>query len=519
MTFAVYTRKSVQTGKGDSVENQLQLCKNYILAKYPKARQEDITVFEDEGFSGKNINRPRFSQMLAEIDSGRFDALVCYQLDRVSRSVSDFSFLIERLNRGGVHFISVKEEFDTQKPMGKAMLYIASVFAQLERETTAQRVRDNMLFLSRAGRWLGGTAPTGFFVEKKTDTRGEKTQTYPVLRTNPAEKEIVLAIFKAFFASENIYATVRQLAEAGVLSRNGQPFIYAGIKEILKNPVYCAADEAARAYFAEKGAVLCFVAADCTDSYGLAVYNKTSGQGGKTRRLPVAEWVVAAGRHEAFLSGEEWTLAQQVLQKGASKKEPAPHNRYALLSGVLYCKSCGAKMQAKHRSGRDGFDYICQNKLVAGKKGCAGQNLHGPTADRLVWQALADYREVGSQAAQIFLKKRQAALQKSEDPGQKDDRARQELAKITARLAAGEATPGLIATLEENIARMKQDAAHPPEKDTGKQEEIDRLARKLTDPALYEGIIPSQYKRRFVKEVAGRIYWDGQTLEVNLADG
>lgn len=87
---------------------------------------------------------------------------MCYRLDRVSRSVGDFADLIRRLEGWGVAFLCIREKFDTSTPMGKAMMYIASVFAQLERETIAQRVRDNMCLLARTGRWLGGTTPTGF---------------------------------------------------------------------------------------------------------------------------------------------------------------------------------------------------------------------------------------------------------------------------------------------------------------------------------------------------------------------
>ena len=121
-----------------------------------------MAVYEDEGFSGKNLERPEFRRLMRDLEAGRGACLVCYRLDRVSRNVGDFARLIETLNARGVDFVCIREQFDTATPMGKAMLYIASVFAQLERETIAQRVRDNMLLLARTGRWLGGTPPTGY---------------------------------------------------------------------------------------------------------------------------------------------------------------------------------------------------------------------------------------------------------------------------------------------------------------------------------------------------------------------
>ena len=151
MIAAIYSRKSKFTGKGESIENQIQLCMDY-------GKNIGITeflVYEDEGFSGGSTDRPKFKDMLSDARNKKFDCLICYRLDRISRNVSDFSALIEELNKLGVSFISIKEQFDTSTPMGCAMMYISSVFAQLERETIAERVKDNMYELARTGRWLG----------------------------------------------------------------------------------------------------------------------------------------------------------------------------------------------------------------------------------------------------------------------------------------------------------------------------------------------------------------------------
>lgn len=141
MRAAIYSRKSVKSETGDSIENQAALCRQYIEHHWPQA---EIEVYEDEGFSGATLHRPQFAALMEAVQAGRVDMLVCYRLDRVSRSVTDFAALIETLNRRQVSFVCIREQFDTATPMGKAMLYIASVFAQLERETIAERVSDNM---------------------------------------------------------------------------------------------------------------------------------------------------------------------------------------------------------------------------------------------------------------------------------------------------------------------------------------------------------------------------------------
>ena len=167
MKAAIYSRKSIFTGKGESIENQIELCREYMSKNYSDQKIEFLT-YEDEGFSGGNINRPNFKKLLVDAKFKKFDALVCYRLDRISRNVADFSNTLELLQKNNISFISIREQFDTSTPMGKAMVYISSVFAQLERDTIAERVRDNMLQLSKTGRWLGGQEPYGFISKKVT---------------------------------------------------------------------------------------------------------------------------------------------------------------------------------------------------------------------------------------------------------------------------------------------------------------------------------------------------------------
>ena len=103
--------------------------------------------------------------MMKDSQKIAFAAIVLYRLDRISRNIGDFAKLIEDLGDRHIDFISIREQFDTSSPMGRAMMYIASVFSQLERETIAERIRDNMHELSKTGRWLGGTTPTGYASE------------------------------------------------------------------------------------------------------------------------------------------------------------------------------------------------------------------------------------------------------------------------------------------------------------------------------------------------------------------
>ena len=237
MKFFIYSRKSVFTGKGESIENQIEMCRQYILTKFPDTAERDITIYEDEGFSAKNIQRPQFQQMLKDLRVDKPDYVVCYRLDRVSRSVSDFSLLIEELNRRGISFICMKEEFDTSKPMGKAMMYIASVFAQLERETIAERVRDNMLMLARTGRWLGGTTPTGYTSEKHVELFLDgKRKISCKLKENPEELRVVDKIFDSYLELHSLSGVCNRLTAHGIKTRSGSPYSLPVSRKFCKIP-------------------------------------------------------------------------------------------------------------------------------------------------------------------------------------------------------------------------------------------------------------------------------------------
>jgi site-specific DNA recombinase len=126
------------TGKGESIGNQIELCKECFQIHY-----------EDEGFSSGNLNRPDFKKMMTAAKEGKFNAIIVYRLDRISRNISDFASLIQELSHLNIAFVSIREQFDTASPMGRAMMYIASVFSQLEGETIAERIRDNMHELAK----------------------------------------------------------------------------------------------------------------------------------------------------------------------------------------------------------------------------------------------------------------------------------------------------------------------------------------------------------------------------------
>ena len=134
--YAIYARQSIEKKDSVSIEAQIDRCKAYCDG-------QDYKIYKDAGYSGKNINRPQFSKLLEDIKKGVIKKVISYRLDRISRSIADFSQLLIMFDEYNVDFISATENFDTNSPMGRAMINIVMTFAQLERETIVERVTDN----------------------------------------------------------------------------------------------------------------------------------------------------------------------------------------------------------------------------------------------------------------------------------------------------------------------------------------------------------------------------------------
>lgn len=305
-TAAIYTRKSVYSSRGESIENQIKMCKKYLIQQ----NINEFLIYEDEGFSGKNFNRPNFKKMLKDAKEKKFNILICYRLDRVSRNIAGFSSLIEDLDRNDISFISVSEQFDTSKPMGRAMMYIASVFAQLERETIAERVRDNMLELARSGRWLGGRTPTGF---KSTSLTifDEYLNERKIFKLSPLayELDIVKLIFDIYLEKKSLSKVSQYLKAKGIKTKMDNNFSKCTLMGILTNIVYVKADVAIFNFLHQ---INIETIGNPDGIHGMLSYNKRNGKNGPYRKTN--DWICAVAKHEGIISSETWINVQNLLK-------------------------------------------------------------------------------------------------------------------------------------------------------------------------------------------------------------
>ena len=388
MKIAIYSRKSKQTDKGESMENQVQLCRQYIESHFGK--DNEVILYEDEGFSGGHTDRPMFQRLIHDAKSKKFNVLMCYRLDRVSRSVSDFSSTLDLLQDKGIDFISIRESFDTSTPMGRAMIHIASVFAQLERETTAERIKDNMHALARTGRWLGGNTPTGFDSKpiKYVDHAGNEKNMFKLTPIS-GELEVVKLLFDKYLETDSLSKVDTYCLQNGIKSKTGTTFSPNSIRHILLNPVYCIADLDAYKYLKRLGADIACPPEEFNGDHALLIYNKTIQKRGESVKFrDYSEWIAAIGKHKGVISSKDWINVQKRLDKNKSKAIRQGTGRHGLLSGLLKCKECGDYMRV--RQGRKNKDdvyvyyYQCITKERSRGIKCQSDNIKGNDLDPAV---------------------------------------------------------------------------------------------------------------------------------------
>ena len=536
--IAIYSRKSKFTGKGESIGNQVELCREFIRLHMSDAREEDILVFEDEGFSGGNLDRPDFKRMMKAARSHELRAIVVYRLDRISRNISDFSTLIEELGRLDVAFLSIREQFDTGSPMGRAMMYIASVFSQLERETIAERIRDNMHELAKTGRWLGGTTPTGYASESiQTVTVDGKAKKACMLRVVKDEAQIVRLVYDLFLETQSLTATEAELLRRGVTTKNGLQFTRFSIKSILQNPVYVMADEAAYDYFLSREADIFSDRSAFDGTHGVMAYNRTDQNRGKsTVYLPIDEWIIAVGRHVGLIPSKVWLDVQRLLEQNKSKAFRRPRSHEALLTGVLFC-ACGNRMYPKisKRPAEGGgvqFTYVCKMKERSKKALCSRKNVRGDALDAAVIEEIRKLNDSPEDFIAQLEQSRKFYTGSRDEVGKSLDGLREEAEKLDRKMTS----------LIDSMADVEESAARAPivrriesisreregvelriselealaNQQTLSDDEFDVMRQLLaTFATSFDGLnLPQQ--RAAVRTLVRRIIWDGEQAHMIL---
>lgn len=226
---AIYTRKSSEEGleqEFNSLDAQREACEAYIASQRSEGWVLVRDQYDDGGISGGTLERPALKQLLADIEDGLIDVVVVYKIDRLSRSLMDFSKLVEVFDRNGVTFVSVTQSFNTTTSMGRLTLNILLSFAQFEREVTAERIRDKIRASRQRGMWMGGIVPLGYRVDNRK------------LVIEETEAARVKMIFERFVSIGSATVLAKALAAENVRTRRGKLVDKGVLYKLLNNRVY-----------------------------------------------------------------------------------------------------------------------------------------------------------------------------------------------------------------------------------------------------------------------------------------
>lgn len=287
---AIYIRVSTleQAQEGYSIGVQTEKLQAYCLAR----GWDIVSTYTDPGFSGSNMERPALNKMLSDIKNGHIDMVLVYKLDRLSRSQRDTLYMIEDLFlKNNVDFVSITENFDTSTPLGRAMIGILSVFAQLEREQIKERMAMGNVARAASGLWRGGSgAPIGYdYVDGH-------------LIVNEYEAMQVRLIFDLFLKGYTFHGIKDELQKRGYTNKYGSWKNAAIISKVLQNTSYI----------------------------GMVRYAGEEYQ----------------GQHEPIIDEEIWNEVQIRLKevlRGLSDHQKSPFKASKLLSGMIWCGDCGAR--------------------------------------------------------------------------------------------------------------------------------------------------------------------------------
>lgn len=350
MKTAIYARQSVDREDSVSIDTQINECRRLI-----RSNKEAVEIYSDQGFSGKNTERPDFKRLINDIEYGLISRVIVYKLDRFSRNVVDFYNVYEILKQHNCNFESVLDKFDTSSSSGRFFMGILANFAQMERENISQRVKDSYYYRAKTdGRWLGGREPFGF-TKCKVDNLSS-------LKPNENIK-LVQELYSKYADDTNI--SLHQLIKYA-LDNYAVKLSATQIKNILSNPLYVKADKKLYDFYNLQKVQFYNNESEFDGSKALQIINKTNQSGKKTEVNDTSLWVAYLANWQGVIDSRTFIIVQERLSQNKSyATSNKPTNKMLELSGLVKCAKCGhtVKMKGKYGSlscvGRSEYKGYC----------------------------------------------------------------------------------------------------------------------------------------------------------------
>lgn len=323
---ACYTRKSVEDATLDrdfnSLTSQREACESYIASQKCRGWVCLPERYDDGGFSGGNMNRPAMTRLKADIEAGKIDMVVCYKIDRLSRSIIDFAELQKFFEEHNVHFVSVTQDINTSNSSGRMLLNILITFAAFERDLIIDRVKTAIDGGKKRGKFCGGVPMMGY----RSDPLTKK------LQIDEEEAKTVRIIFEKYLALESLKQTVHEVNRLGLTSRawtsastgklhEAKKWTTASIHRVLSNPIYA----------------------------------------GYVRHYDS----IYEGEHKAIIPRSEWEKVQALMNSHGRNRRGCYRKQYHAFDGLVRCGHCRCALTPTYakRHGKKYYYYICQKTI------------------------------------------------------------------------------------------------------------------------------------------------------------
>jgi DNA invertase Pin-like site-specific DNA recombinase len=529
--IAIYARKSVISDKGDSVKFQIQKCREHIELRL-KDEEYEFIEYQDEGFTGANQFRPALQRLLRDISQGKINTLICYRLDRITRSVADFSVIYEILKKHGTGFISVSENFETTSPAGNAMLNIIIVFAELERNIISERIADNMFELAKTERWVSGKAPLGYKLHRYENSN-KKKQTELVIDEETAPN--VKLIFQKYAEFRSMSQLENYLLQNYIKSQNGNDLQTSQLALILKNPSYVKADERVKDFYVQQGAQFY---GDVNGENGLMTYGKTKsllteqGKQGLTKNT-ADKWIISVGNHKGIIEPDIWLEAQKIMAENHNKFPHIQKSHTALVSGILCCAECGSVMMVSYggmgRNNKKAYYYACKMRKKTKGIRCTNENARADKIDEAVRNILKEKHT----NKELFLKDlkeqlKSGKLEIAQNPIEfiKSDieKKENEIQRLVVRISRTDSDDlatnyeNQIRSLKKDITSLSAELSAVSQKKTAvyETENILKYIERLLDKCGHVDELDLEEQRELVRMLFKKITWNAKTGELKV---
>lgn len=462
---ALYIRVSTleQAQEGYSVGEQRER-----LIAYCKAQDWLIAdIYVDGGYTGSNLNRPGIQKLMSETE--KFDVVLVYKLDRLSRSQRDTLYLIEEIFRPNkVDFVSMQESFDTSSPFGKAMIGLLAVFAQLEREQIKERTWMGRVARAKTGlHHGGGNIPIGYDYEDGK------------LIVNPYEAEQVRKIYEWYLSGASLKAITDKLQDAGYTNKYSSYNSWSSVRNILENETYIG-----RLHF-----------------------------GG----------VVVDHAHEAIITEEQFNAAQ--ILRGKRREQFGSHAFQSkhVLTGLLFCGHCGGRYYLRN-TGKYSY-YACYSRTKQMKN-----MIKDPNCQNKIWRA-QDLEPIIEEKILALLRNPQIAeelaagkpkaaapVSKNTDIERRIREIDRQIGKLMELYQQDDIPPELLGekinrlygektALENSIAPVEETNAMP----------LDLVAELITNAAEIWDFADENQKRRILQSLISRIVLTDDQVDIEWA--